>query len=229
MGLALTELDTIGDNSEAAPEWRARNPVLTKPRLRAENFLFEKRATGNFRALGRCPGAQPAFTRTGLKIFFRFAARQFVHASFDPQLALELGPVEHNCGARIRGEVGGLAAGVIGVEHEAAPAHAAIEHHTHGWMSGASRRRERHGLGQRLACAHRIAKPLVEQHEWVWSVFDAVTPGRRRSLLFPFRSRRLGAWRRSRVVTRIGLQFCHMRELSPYMSSPSAERRPEAP
>src|SRR5687767_3561015 len=30
-------------------------------------------------------------------------------------------------------------------------------------------------------------------------------------------------------VVRIGLQFCHMRELASYMSSPSAERRPEAP
>src|SRR5688572_30188125 len=115
MRLPLPELDTIGDNSEAAPERRTRNPVVPEARLHAEKFLFEKRSPGNFCALRRCPRAQPAFARTGLKIFVRFTRRHFLHASLDAQLARECRPVKYERGARIRAELSCLAAVVVGV------------------------------------------------------------------------------------------------------------------
>ncbi len=178
MGSSLPRLDTIRDNPEPPPVWRARNSAIAEVCLHASKFLLEKRSSWNLRALRRRPCAETAFARARLKILLRFAPRQFVDTSFDSELPLEFRPVKHNGRARIPAKVGSLAAVVVGVEDEAAAADAAIQDDAHRWASVARRGRERHRFGERLAGLLRLAKPLPEQRERIVGVFNAAPPGR---------------------------------------------------
>ena len=96
MRLPLPELDTIRNNSEAAPEWRARNLPAAEAFLRARHSIFEERSSDDLRALRRGPRAEAALARTRLKISVGLAPRELMHASVDAQLAFEARPVKYD-------------------------------------------------------------------------------------------------------------------------------------
>src|SRR6266542_6017780 len=130
--LVLPELDGVGADPVAAPERGQRHVAVGVARREPLQPLLEHRSARDHLALRRGPGAQPAAERAGTEIRLGLLAADPLDAALDAHLALQGGPPEHQRRRGVRAELAGLAAPVIGVEHEAALVEALEQDHPCG-------------------------------------------------------------------------------------------------
>ena len=89
-------------------------------------------------------------------------ARDARDGSFDPDLTVELGPVEERRGVRVRVELLGLAAVVVGVEDQPALVEATQEHDTRRRPPVPGRGRDGHRRGLVVSGDLRVGVPSFE-------------------------------------------------------------------
>ena len=107
IGVTVPELDTRGDEAEAAPERRTRNGLAVEACLDAADTLFEDGAIRQNGALLRGPGADLAGPRPAGEVAVRLVGREPLDGPLDPNLFLECGPVQAQRSVRVRGQFGG--------------------------------------------------------------------------------------------------------------------------
>src|SRR5271166_3563645 len=118
-GSALPELDGRGDDAVSAPVLGAGNLAVGILELEGTNACFQDLAIGNHLALARCPGAQPRAGRAALEVGVGFLDRGPHDRPFDPNLPLQIVPVENQGRVRVGIELAALAALVVREEDEA--------------------------------------------------------------------------------------------------------------
>src|SRR3954471_12236187 len=102
----------------------------------------------------------PAWARA--EILLRFLPRDLSDSSADSHLTFPLGPVEQECGARIRPQFGALAALIVRVENEAVLPEALQQHNPCIRRAFSRCRRKRHRVWLGVAGSAGLLKPYFE-------------------------------------------------------------------
>src|SRR5947208_12491832 len=126
----LPELVRLGDEAKAAPARRPRKLAATG--LELGGGRFEGSATLDNAALRRHARADLRAARARGEVGVGLGLRDALDRPFDPHLPPERVPVEEERRARVRGQLGALAALVAGEEDEAALVEALTQHHADG-------------------------------------------------------------------------------------------------
>src|SRR5690242_11017676 len=130
VGAPLPELYGVGDDTKAAPVFRARNLLVLILRAQVGDPLFQLFAPGDHLALARRARAELAADGTAMEVGVGLLRRDRLDPSLDANLALHLWPEE---GQRRPGDIRQLvafAAPIVGVEDEAALVRPFEQHHS---------------------------------------------------------------------------------------------------
>ena len=131
-------------------------------RLEGANAGFQDLAIGNHLALARCPGAQPRAGRAALEVGVGFLGRAPYDRPFDPNLPLQIVPVESQRRVGVGIELAALAALVVREEDEALLVIPAQQDDPRRGTGVGRRGRQNHGVGLGNLAECRFLEPSVE-------------------------------------------------------------------
>ncbi|KAB8760610.1 hypothetical protein FH972_026602 [Carpinus fangiana] len=162
------ELHPLRQHAQPTPELGHGDRVALaagKAALNIAHALLQLLAPAQHGALRTSPRADAAAANARVEVALALGIRQTLDAALDAHLALLLAPPERQAGVRVRGDVGGLAAGApVRVDDEAAArvqlleVHDARRHAARGQRCG----RQAHGFGLRDAVGLGAREPLRE-------------------------------------------------------------------
>src|SRR5271157_864431 len=161
-GPPLPELEDRGDDAVSAPVLGAGNLAVVILQLEDTNAGFQDLAIGNHLALARGPSAQPGAGRPALEVGVGFLDPDPRDRPFEPNLPLQIVPVENQRRVRVGLELAALAALVVREEDKASLVIPAQQDNPRRGTAGRRRGGQDHGigLGNRAEC--RCLEPAVE-------------------------------------------------------------------
>src|SRR5215210_666174 len=116
---SLPELDNLRLDPVAAPERGTWDLTRLIFRFERPYPLFQNAPVLDGPALFGSPRPEATPARTAREVGVGLIVREAVCVAFDPDLTLQLSPVEEQGACRVRLQLAGLASLVVGVEHEA--------------------------------------------------------------------------------------------------------------
>jgi tRNA1Val (adenine37-N6)-methyltransferase len=164
---SLPELDTDRGEAEASPVRRAGDLLAPVTLLDLGEACVERGARRDHLALDGGPGAELARARALAEIRLALLAGHRGDRAGDGDLALDGGPEEDERGAGVGGQLGALAAPVVGEEDEAPVVHALEEHGAGGRVAVGGGGGEGHGVGLVHLGAACLVEPAGELPEGI--------------------------------------------------------------
>src|SRR5215210_8594082 len=158
----LPELDGVGLDPVAAPERRAWDLTPLVLSLQRLYPLLQNFPVLNGPALLGSPRSEAASTRTAGEVSVGFFFRETASFSLDPDLPLQLAPVEEQGARGIGFKLAGLASLVVGVEDETAPVVALQEYGAGGGTAFTCGGGQYHGVRLVEVRVDYVLEPLVE-------------------------------------------------------------------
>jgi tRNA1Val (adenine37-N6)-methyltransferase len=159
---SLPELDADGGEAEAAPVGRARDVLPLKASLGLGEARFEHRAGSDDLALRGGPGTDLAEARALAEIVLALLAGYRGDPAKDSDLALDGCPEEDQGSVGAGGQLGALAAAVVGEEDKSTVVDALEQHHARGRVPVGVGGGEGHGVGLVHLGAARLVEPAGE-------------------------------------------------------------------
>ena len=142
--------------------------------LQFRKLAFERAAGFDDGALRGNGGAEAATGRTGVEIRVGFSRAEFRDPACNADLSIERGPIQHQRGARIPGQLAPLAAQIVGEERKAAVVDAFEQDHARGGLAVGRGGSERHSGGLFDARGAGEVEPFLD-------FTDRISHGGRRS------------------------------------------------
>ena len=158
----LPEFDHLGRDPVTAPVLGKRHVFAGEPLGRLPSPFFQLDAVRNHLALVGGPGAQPAAEWPAAEIGVRFFSGDGTDSPGDPNLPLQLRPIEHQGGAGIELQLYSLLTSVVGEEHEAALVRSLEQDHPDRGSAFPGRGGQGHRIRLHDLRLARLGKPALE-------------------------------------------------------------------